>query len=55
MSRRQKKIFDITKENIRLRICGGNDTMPQKRRKLDSDRFMSVMKDPRENPVKKKR
>ena len=55
MSRRQKKIFDITKEKIKLRICGGNDTMPQKKQKLDSDRFVSVMKDPRENPAKEKR
>ena len=51
----KRKIYEIRKEKMKERRSGENDTMPQKRRKLDSERFMSVMENTRGNPVHEKR
>ena len=51
----KRKIYEIRKEKIKSRRSGENDTLPPKRRKLDSEWVIRVKKDPREHPVKEKR
>ena len=49
----KRKIYEIRKNKTKERRKGENDTLPAKRRKIDSESFMSVKKDSRKQSEKR--